>query len=135
MLLWFLFYSSFIPMTTPDFSSDAFFRLPSSRRYEEVILHIKKGMSVFLLADAEGCLIIDLGSDKVLPIWPTAELASEWGAKDYEGFQSLEVSAQEWSDKWLTGMQKDGFCVGVASNLAGECIVSSAEEHQHDIQS
>jgi len=121
-------------MTTSDFSSDAFFRLPSNSRYEEVIQHLKKGNSIFLLADTEGCLIIDLGSDKVLPIWPTAELAIEWAAKEYEGFQSMEVSAQDWSEKWLTGMQNDGFCVGVASNLAGECIVSSAQEHQHDIQ-
>ncbi|REG83258.1 DUF2750 domain-containing protein [Marinomonas pollencensis] len=122
-------------MTTIDFSSDVFFRLPSNSRYEEVIKHLKRGKSIFALADAEGCLIIDLGSDKVLPIWPTAELATEWGTKDYPDFQAMEIAARDWADKWLTGMQNDGFCVGVASNLAGECIVSSAQEHQHDIQS
>ncbi|MEL0612990.1 MULTISPECIES: DUF2750 domain-containing protein [Marinomonas] len=121
-------------MTTTDFSSDAFFRLPSNSRYEEVIKHLKRNRSIFVLADSEGCLIIDLGSDKVLPIWPTAELATKWGAQEYAGFQAMEVSAQDWSEKWLTGMNNDGFCVGVASNLAGECIVSSAQEHQHDIQ-
>lgn len=121
-------------MTDTTSLNDSFFRITSSQRYDDVIKLIKKGSSVWTLADAEGCLIIELGQDKVLPIWPTSELALTWGEKDYPNFQALEVTAQDWQEKWLPGMTKDGFQVGVAPNLAGECIVSSAEEHAHDIQ-
>jgi hypothetical protein len=113
---------------------DTFYRLTSSERYDQVLQLIKKSQSIWALADAEGCLIIDLGTDKVLPIWPTEALASGWGEKDHEGFKGLEISAADWSEKWLPGMQNDKFSVGVAPNLAGECIVSSAEEHAADLQ-
>ena len=112
---------------------DTFYRLPSRERYEHVIKLVKKGSSVWTLADTEGCLIIDLGSDKVLPIWPTEALAVAWGEKDYTGFNSLEINAVDWAAKWLPGMQGDGFSVGVAPNLAGECLVASAEEHAADL--
>ncbi|ETI61589.1 DUF2750 domain-containing protein [Marinomonas profundimaris] len=121
-------------MSTTPIIDDTFYRLPSSERYDHVLKLIKKEQSIWTLADAEGCLIIDLGSDKVLPIWPAEALALGWGEKDYEGFSALEINAADWSEKWLPGMQKDNFSVGVAPNLAGECIVSSAEEHAVDLQ-
>ncbi|MEO9274075.1 DUF2750 domain-containing protein [Marinomonas sp. 5E14-1] len=121
-------------MTAQITFDDAFYRLPSSERYTQVVTLIKKGQPVWTLVDAEGCLIIDLGSDKVLPIWPTEALATDWGKKEYEGFNGLEISAADWSEKWLLGMQNDGYSIGVAPNLAGECIVSSAEEHALDIK-
>ncbi|MCB5160591.1 DUF2750 domain-containing protein [Marinomonas algarum] len=118
----------------PQFD-DTFYRLPSSDRYNQVLSHIKKGHAVWTLADPEGCLIIDLGNDKVLPIWPNQTLASSWAQKDHIGFEALEITAVDWLEKWLPGMEKDGFSVGVAPNLAGECIVSSAQEQSTDIQS
>ncbi|ETX11815.1 hypothetical protein MUS1_07670 [Marinomonas ushuaiensis DSM 15871] len=120
-------------MTAITTFNDTFYRLPSSERYDQVVTAIKKGQSIWALADAEGCLIIDLGSDKVLPVWPSQDLAADWGKKDYEGFNALEISAVDWPEKWLPGMQSDGFMVGIAPNLAGECIVSSAEEHAADL--
>ena len=122
-------------MSNTHVIDDTFYRLTSSERYNQVLKLIKKEQSIWTLADAEGCLIIDLGSDKVLPIWPTEALASDWGNKDHEGFKGLEISTTDWSEKWLPGMQGDGFSVGVAPNLAGECIVSSAEEHAIDLKS
>jgi hypothetical protein len=121
-------------MTASTTFDDTFYRSPSSERYTQVVTFIKQGHSIWTLADKEGCLIIDLGSDKVLPIWPSEALAIDWAKKEYEGFSGLEISAADWSEKWLLGMQNDGYSVGVAPNLAGECIVSSAEEHAMDLK-
>lgn len=121
-------------MTETSSLNETFFRLPSRQRYDEVIALIKKKNSIWTLSDAQGCLILPLGQDKILPIWPTPELALSWGQKDYPDFTPLEISSMDWTDKWLLGMEKDGFDVGVAPNLAGECIVSSAQEHAGDIQ-
>ncbi|MDP5056414.1 MAG: DUF2750 domain-containing protein [Marinomonas hwangdonensis] len=121
-------------MTSTSNIDDTFYRQASNDRYDHVTTLIKKGHSIWTLADHEGCLIIDLGSDKVLPIWPSEGLALSWGEKEYSGFTGLEIQATEWAEKWLPGMQQDGFSVGVAPNLAGECIVSSAEEHAADLQ-
>lgn len=74
-------------MTSPITFDDGFYRLPSSERYTQVVTLIKKGQPVWTLADAEGCLIIDLGSDKVLPIWPTETLATDWGKKNMKALK------------------------------------------------
>lgn len=121
-------------MTIVSPLDDSFYRLPSNERYDHMLKLIKQKSDIWTLADAEGCLIIDLGSDKVLPIWPVEAFAKAWGEKDYLGFEALKISATDWTEKWLPGMQKDGYAVGVAPNLAGECIVSSAEEHAADLQ-
>ncbi|MCV2402677.1 DUF2750 domain-containing protein [Marinomonas sp. C2222] len=121
-------------MTNSTLFDDTFYRSPSSDRYAQVIEYIKSGNSIWTLMDAEGCLIIELGQDKVLPIWPAEALATDWGKKDYEGFSALEITAKTWQETWLTGMTQDKYAVGVAPNLAGECIVCSAEEHAADLK-
>lgn len=113
---------------------DAFFRLTSNERYSKMVQRVQQGHSIWTLADEQGCLIIPLNADQVLPIWPNEAMALHWGAKDYPEFKGLEISAADWSEKWLTGMTQDKYSVGVAPNMAGECIVSSAEEHAHDIK-
>lgn len=120
-------------MTTPFSSEDAFFLLNSAERYNRLVSRIRQDQTVWTLADEQGCLIIDLGSDRVLPIWPTQEHAERWAESEYEGFTGLPIKAQDWQEKWLVGMQEDGYSVGAAPNLAGECIVASAQEHGADI--
>lgn len=120
-------------MPVPPNIDHTFFRETSSGRYDQMTHFLKQGFSIWALADEHGCLIIELGKDKVLPVWPTSELARNWGEKAYPDFNPLEITSQDWEQKWLTGMEKDGFSVGISPNLAGECIVSSAKEHLGDI--
>ncbi|GAB3476377.1 DUF2750 domain-containing protein [Marinomonas epiphytica] len=121
-------------MTIADSANDTFFRLTSAERYDRLTRHIKQGRSIWTLADEQGCLIVDLGKDKVLPVWLNEEQAKSWAIKEYDAFNPLEIKACDWLEKWLTGMNKDGFSVGAAPNLAGEGIVASAEEHLLDLQ-
>lgn len=114
---------------------EAFFRLTSNDRYSQMVERLSQGQSIWTLADEQGCLLIQLSSDKVLPIWLSETQALQWAEKDYPDFKGLEISAVDWQEKWLPGMINDKFAVGAAPNMAGECIVSSAEEHAHDIQS
>ncbi|WP_394180291.1 DUF2750 domain-containing protein [Marinomonas posidonica] len=113
---------------------DAFFRLTSNDRYSKMVQRVRQGHSIWTLADEQGCLVITLNTDQVLPVWPNEAMASHWGEKDYPDFKGLEISAIDWLEKWLPGMTADKYSVGAAPNMAGECIVSSAEEHSHDIK-
>jgi len=76
--------------------------LPSTkqRTLRSVLQLIKKSQSIWALADAEGCLIIDLGTIKVLPIWPT-EAARIWlrVKKITKDSKVVEISA-------VTGQEK-----------------------------
>ena len=113
---------------------DTFFRLTSNDRYSKMVLRVQQGHSIWTLADEQGCLVIPLNADQVLPVWPDEAMALHWAEKDYPDFKGLEISAADWLEKWLPGMTEDKYSVGAAPNMAGECIVSSAEEHGHDIK-
>lgn len=111
-----------------------FFRQTSQVRFELFIDHIKRGQACFALADDEGCLVLEVAKEQVLPIWPTADMANEWASKEHEGFSAMEISAADFAEKWLPGMNNDGFSVGVAPNMAGEGMVLQAAELLTDIQ-
>jgi len=112
---------------------EAFFRLTTNTRYDAIVKHCKQKRALWVLQDNEGCIIIDLGQDKVLPIWHDEELAKIWRGSEYPQAEALHISFQDFSTKWLSGMTKDGFSLGIAPNLAGESIVISAEEFAADI--
>ncbi|BFM47977.1 DUF2750 domain-containing protein [Marinomonas sp. THO17] len=113
---------------------DAFFRLTSNERYSKMVQRVRQGLSIWALADEQGCLIIPLNTEQVLPVWPNQAMALHWGEKDYPDFKGIEITAKDWKEKWLPGMTQDKYSIGAAPNMAGECIVSSAEEHARDIQ-
>lgn len=120
-------------MTISDAANDAFFRLTSAERYDKLTQHLKQNRSIWTLTDEQGCLIINLGQDKILPIWLNEIQAKNWATSEYAGFNALEISATDWREKWLPGMSNDSFSVGAAPNMAGESIVASANEHLADI--
>lgn len=110
-----------------------FFRLQTNSRYDAILHHCKAKKSLWVLQDSAGCILIDLGKEKVLPLWHDMELANSWKGSEYETAEPLEISFQDFSTKWLPGMTKDGFSLGIAPNLAGEGIVVSADEFAADI--
>ncbi|SBT18587.1 hypothetical protein MGA5115_02734 [Marinomonas gallaica] len=112
----------------------SFFRETSQNRYDLFVAHVKSGGTCYTLADTEGCLNITIGSERVLPVWPTEEMANEWAKSDYEGFSALDINNEAFFEVWLPGMTNDGVSVGVAPNMAGEGIVLQAAELLHDIQ-
>jgi hypothetical protein len=111
---------------------DAFFRLQSHPRYDALLMHCKQKKSLWLLQDEEGCLLVALGNEKVLPIWHDEALAEAWKTDEYITFTATMISYADFSDKWLPGMYKDGYKLGVAPNLAGEGIVVDADEFAAD---
>ncbi|TBR44764.1 DUF2750 domain-containing protein [Marinomonas agarivorans] len=112
---------------------DDFFRLQSNSRYDVTLIHCKSEKDLWVLQDSDGCVLIDLGEEKVLPIWHDEELANSWRTKEYAHTQALKIPFNDFCTKWLPGMKKDGFSLGVSPNLAGEGIVVSAEEFAIDI--
>jgi len=65
---------------------------------------------------------------KVLPILAnrSARIWLGWN-KIHGRIQGLEISAADWSEKWLPGNAKHKFSVGVAPNLAVSASFSSAK--------
>ncbi|TPE52380.1 DUF2750 domain-containing protein [Maribrevibacterium harenarium] len=110
-----------------------FFRFPSAQRYDTAVDAIRKGASVYALADDSGCLVLPTGDGNALPIWLSEQQAEAWQEKEEGDFQVLTVSQEALIEKWLPGMQADGFQIAVVPNLAGECIVLDANEFLSDI--
>lgn len=116
------------------FDNTTFFRETSQKRYDLFVAYVKNGGICYTLADTEGCLNITVGNERVLPVWPSEEMANEWAKSEHEGFSALDISNESFVEIWLPGMSNDGVSVGVAPNMAGEGIVLQASELLQDIQ-
>lgn len=107
---------------------NAFYSLNSQGRYDHLVEQVKASGVLWTLADDQGCIIIDTGSEQCLLLWHHEDLAKTWITGDYDNCQPMAIKREDFIEKWAPGMTKDGFEVGVAVSLAGEGIVVSAEE-------
>ena len=114
-------------------TSANFFRLQSQARYEAVIQACQQRQSIWLLQDEQGCLLVELGKERILPIWPQSSLAEEWRLSEHASFVATQISYNDLVDKWLPGLDRDGIKLGVAPNLAGESMVVDAIEFAAEI--
>ena len=87
---------------------------------EEVAQHKR----VFTFEEGGDWLVFPVNGQGVMPFWSTrsrAERVRKYHPSKFEGFEILEIGLDHFLNKVLTGMDKDGFHVGV--NWAGKRMI------------
>lgn len=97
-------------------------------RYEHIVNQAKNNQKIWTLSDDKGCLLVDTGEEKCLVVFSHQQLAQAWAEVDHAGCTALEIALPVFLDKWLPGMEKDGFHLAIQPNLEGESILASAPE-------
>ncbi len=98
-------------------------------RAEYCITQLLKHQEVYGLFGGDGWIMLEAGDDMCFPIWPTAELATDWLDGQLDNVEPKAVSFTEWFEQWLPGMESNGthilvFPVGHEE----EGIILTAEE-------
>jgi hypothetical protein len=113
------------PSTDPI---QAFYRSTSQARYDATVKQIRQTATLWTLSDEQGCVIVDSGKERCLPIWPTQETAAAWATAEHASCQPMAVELSAFMDKWVTGMSQDGFDLAIAPSMAAECLVETPEQ-------
>ena len=123
-------------MTTPltSIQVDAINAMSAEQRYDHFIQQCVELKQVWGLSSAEGWVILPDEGEEHFPVWPHAELATQWAAGEFADCQPKAITLTEWLEKWLPGMAEDGLLAAVCPNQEGDAIVLDAQELLEDIQ-
>jgi len=106
----------------------AFYSQNSQQRYDQTVAEAKAKETLWTLADDNGCVVLDSGSEKCLVVWHDELIATDWAKSDFADCKAIAITLSDFIEKWAPGMTEDGFDVAVAPSLAGEGIVLAAQE-------
>ncbi|MFC3912535.1 DUF2750 domain-containing protein [Pseudaeromonas sharmana] len=91
----------------------ALLALDADQRYDHFIQAVVAAGELWILRDAEGCMLLTADEDECIPVWPSAELAQLWAEQEWAGCQPEAISVKRWLDNWVKGMTEDGLAVAV----------------------
>ena len=71
-------------MSHTELSADqqALLALDADQRYDHFIQAVVAAGELWILRDAEGCMLLTADDDECIPVWPSAELAQMWAEQE-----------------------------------------------------
>jgi hypothetical protein len=88
----------------------------SSAQYHAFIKELLENKKVWILKDEQGFLSsTNLSGETAIPFWSLKSRAEKviTTVPAYSKFQPHEINLEDFLNKWLTGLEKDGLHVGV----------------------
>ncbi|QCZ93223.1 DUF2750 domain-containing protein [Salinimonas iocasae] len=82
-------------------------------RLQETISGIKDNQKVWILKDADGCVMLSTEDEDGVPVWPDAGLALLWATEDWADCEPMAVTLEDWLKKWTPGLMQDELCIMV----------------------
>lgn len=92
------------PMSSSEIQAKAFYKQVAATR------------SVWTIRDEAGIPVPESDDGtRAMPFWSSRSLAEliVRNVEDYNGFHPMEISWEDFRDKWVPGMTKDGLLAGV----------------------
>ncbi len=108
--------------------------MPAEQRYEYFISWATDKNPVWGLSSDDGWVILSDEGDEIFPVWPAAELASQWRKGEFSDCEPQAIEQQDWQEKWLPGMANDGLLAAICPDVEGDAIIVSAEELLENLQ-
>lgn len=107
--------------------------LSADERYEFFLDLLAENHTVYTLKDEQGCLLVTSDDESCLPVWPDQALAEACATQEWEGFEPLAISLDDWLEKWVPGMTSDNHMVAVFPDLNTESVIVTPQELADDI--
>jgi hypothetical protein len=102
-------------------------------RYSVFIDRVADWEEVWSLRSANGwCLMVDDSGVEMIPVWPHERFATAFASNNSQE-QAASIALDDWLDKWLPGMLKDGRQIAVFPVPSGLGIVVSPERLMADL--
>lgn len=117
-----------------DTQIDAINAMSAEQRYEHFISKAADQEQVWGLSSDDGWVILSDDGDEIFPVWPAAELASQWRKGEFADCEPKAIEQQDWQEKWLPGMTEDGLLAAICPDVDGDAIIVSAEELLENLQ-
>lgn len=101
------------------FNEDEFVAMSEEKRASAFFAHVNTTGEIFILNDADGCVMLTSDDEEGVPVWPTASLANTWADQEWEHCTPTAISLDVWLSRWTSGLSRDFLNVIIAP-LPGE---------------
>ena len=109
-------------------SDNDFLMLPQAERAAKCFEQIKAQKEVFILNDADGCVMLTSDEEDGVPVWPSAGLAQMWANEEWSDCEPKAIDLDTWLSRWSVGLARDLLCVIVAPAPGEESEVMLPED-------
>ncbi|MFS1705073.1 DUF2750 domain-containing protein [Aestuariibacter sp. GS-14] len=103
--------------------------LPARERAEYLVDTIQETGLVWGLMGNEGWVMVELGTQTGLPLWPDEASVSSWQRKDLPESKPQSIALADFKELWLPGLKKNNVALVLfPSGTLREGIVTGPDE-------
>jgi hypothetical protein len=106
--------------------------LPAPERYSYFIRKVADFEEVWGLYD-NGWALLENDGNRVIAFWPELEFAELCAVETWKNYTPKKINLEEFLEKWLTGMKKDGTEAAIFYTPQEKGIVVSAQQLFDDL--
>jgi hypothetical protein len=88
-------------------------KLDGAARHDYFVRKVADAQCVWGLNQSGWALVADRDGRKHFPFWPEEGFAQACAVGEWVGYVPLKIEVEEFIEKWLPGLQRDGFGVAV----------------------
>ncbi|MDF1763505.1 MAG: DUF2750 domain-containing protein [Oleibacter sp.] len=105
---------------------DSVLSLPDEKRFYHFIARIVDWEEVWGLRTDSGWATVNSEGRFCIPFWPHPKYSEMFAKGDWDGYYPEKISLDDYVNKWLPGMVKDGAYPAIFPNLSMQGIVVEA---------
>ena len=108
--------------------------LPPEKRYEYFIKKVADREEVWCLWNDGWALMGGNDHEEMDPVWPHAMFAEASAVGEWLGFKPKKITLDEWMDKWIPSMERDGRMTAVFPTAQGTTTTASPFKLRSDLE-
>jgi hypothetical protein len=109
-------------------SDEQFLAIAVDKRNSVFFEMIKDTGELWILTDADGCVMLTTDDEDGVPVWPTQSLAKMWANKEWSECETKAISLDTWLKRWTPGLMQDNLAIMIAPVSEEEGDVFLPEE-------
>lgn len=107
---------------------EEFIDMNPAQRVDTFFKTVKAQGELFILNDADGCVMLTSDDEEGVPVWPTASLANMWADQEWSQCEPKSISLEVWLERWTNGLSRDFLNVIIAPVPAEESELMMPED-------
>ncbi|WP_163931809.1 DUF2750 domain-containing protein [Paraferrimonas sp. SM1919] len=104
-------------MIAPQASSDPELRL------KHLLNAVKASNKIWILTDADGCMMLNTEDEDCVPIWPSEETAKTFAIDEWQHCQPQQISVAKWKSRWSYGLADDELAIVIHPDSEGNGVI------------
>lgn len=109
-------------------------QLSPDQRYAFLLKEVKLHQQIWILNDADGCVMLNSEDEDCVPVWPAKEYAEYWATGEWAQCEALAISVDDWLARWTPGLEGDEINVAIFPNPEEEGLIVFPDVFDSDLR-